>query len=111
MANFTFVVLTNPREGQEDDYNRWYNDVHVPDVLRVPGFVAVQRFRLCDALSPDGFDFRYLALYEIETEDIVSTSRALSAAAGSSAMVMSDSLDRSRVLARYFEAITERIEQ
>ena len=44
MAKYTFVVLTNPTSGKEAEYNKWYNDQHIPDVLNVPGFVAAQRF-------------------------------------------------------------------
>src|SRR5690242_4404658 len=48
MAKYTFVVMTNPTPGKETEYNRWYNEQHIPDVLNVPGFVCAQRFRLAD---------------------------------------------------------------
>ena len=44
--NHLFFVLTNPTAGMEAEYNRWYDDQHIPDVLAVPGFVGVQRFKL-----------------------------------------------------------------
>jgi hypothetical protein len=40
MAKHVFVVLTNPVEGKEDTYNDWYTNVHLGDVLKVPGIVA-----------------------------------------------------------------------
>jgi hypothetical protein len=48
MARHTFVVFTNPTEGQEDEYNDWYDNTHLSDVLKVEGFVAAQRFKLAD---------------------------------------------------------------
>jgi hypothetical protein len=46
MEKHLFVVFTNAVEGQEDIYNEWYTDVHLKDVLKVPGIVAAQRFKL-----------------------------------------------------------------
>lgn len=28
-----------------DEYNRWVSEVHIPEILGLPGFVAGQRFR------------------------------------------------------------------
>ena len=49
MTKYTFVVMTNASEGKEEEFNRWYNQHHIPDVLNVPGFVSGQRFRLAEA--------------------------------------------------------------
>ena len=38
------IVLSNPVGDRDDEYNRWYDDVHLPDVLSVPGFVAPVHF-------------------------------------------------------------------
>jgi len=72
MAKYTFVVLTNPVEGKEDEYNKWYNQHHIPDVISVPGFVSGHRFRLADTQfgGEASRAFKYLALYEIETDDL-----------------------------------------
>jgi hypothetical protein len=63
-----FVVLTNPTAGQEDEYNDWYDNVHLQEVTAIPGFVAARRYRLTGA-QLEGFGDskqRYLALYWIE---------------------------------------------
>ncbi|HEY6532314.1 MAG TPA: hypothetical protein VIY72_08430 [Acidimicrobiales bacterium] len=57
------VVQSGPREGREDDFNDWYSNVHVPEVLSVDGFVGARRFR---ALDGD----HYLTVYELEADDI-----------------------------------------
>src|ERR1041384_4847655 len=93
MAKHMFVVFTNPIEGQDDAYNAWYTDVHLQDVLQVPGIIAAQRFKLSDVQrDPPPIPWRYLALYEIETDDLNHTLAALRERAGTSAMVISDAV-------------------
>lgn len=48
------------------EFNRWYDEAHVPDVGGV-GLERAQRFR-----SPNGGD-RYLASYEIASPDVLTT--------------------------------------
>lgn len=62
-----FVVQTNHVPGGESEYHDWYNSVHIPDILSVPGFVAAQRFELGPVQRRPELDhpYRYLALYEI----------------------------------------------
>ena len=46
MPTHRLIVFTQPAAGQEAEYNRWYDEVHLGDVLEVDGFVAAQRFAL-----------------------------------------------------------------
>ena len=41
-----FVIPANFVAGMEDEYHEWYVNVHMPEVSRVPGFVAMRRGRL-----------------------------------------------------------------
>ena len=36
MKRFAYVIFSRPTSGQEQEYNRWYTDQHLGDVLRVP---------------------------------------------------------------------------
>ena len=45
MPRYNLIVLTNPVDGREDEYNDWYTNVHLDDVLKIPGVVGAQRFR------------------------------------------------------------------
>jgi hypothetical protein len=72
-----FVVLSNPIEGEDDSFNKWYDEVHVPEVLDVPGVVAAQRYDLRELDVPDDPDLpaqlppathRYLVIYELDQE-------------------------------------------
>lgn len=70
MADAVLVVFSEPAANAEDEYNHWYNNQHLPEVLEIPGFVAAQRYRVTDAQA-EGFPApqrRYLALYDIEGE-------------------------------------------
>jgi hypothetical protein len=69
------VATQNLREGDEAAFNHWYDDIDIPDVLKVPGY---QRARRGVRQSVAGFssaneeraEGRYLALYDIETSNI-----------------------------------------
>jgi len=41
---FVQVVFSNPVEGKEDEFNEWYDNVHVPELLAVPGMVSATRY-------------------------------------------------------------------
>jgi hypothetical protein len=111
MAKYTFVVLSNPTTpGQEAEYNEWYNKVHIPDVLNVPGFLAAQRFKLADAqLGDRPRAHRYLALYEIESNDAKATLKELEKRIGTADMVMSDGIDMKGISAGLFQPVAERV--
>lgn len=61
----TWIVLTNPAEGREAEFNDWFDNRHIHDALAVPGFIAGQRFRLNAARWDETPRWTYLALYEI----------------------------------------------
>lgn len=66
------VVWTNPVPGRDAEYNAWYNDIHLPEVLAVPGYVAATRYELSPEprRMPGVEEYvpaqRYLAIYELE---------------------------------------------
>jgi hypothetical protein len=69
MKQYRLIVLTTPGKGREDEYNEWYQNTHLPEVVAQKGFKSAQRFRVNKAMSP-GHSWPYLAVYEIETDDI-----------------------------------------
>ena len=111
MAKHTFIVFTNSVEGKESEYNDWYNRQHIPDVLNVPGFVSAQRFRLADTqMSRDGSQaHKYLAIYEIETDDLAGTLKELRARGGTAEIVPSDAIDMKNVATHIFTPIAEKV--
>jgi hypothetical protein len=69
-----FLVFSNATSPERiRDFNRWYDESHLRELLQVPGVVAATRYELDEAqMMPgeDGFGRRFLAVYEIEAEDL-----------------------------------------
>ncbi len=67
------IVTADVDPKEEDDWNRWYNESHFPNVLAVPGYVLGGRFRAIDhpALAGVSTGPRYMALYEVESEEVI----------------------------------------
>lgn len=68
MSNPLFIVQTNPVAGQEAEFDDWYTNQHLSDVLAVPGFVAAQRYVMSPVqrdAAAEGYPYRHLAVYEL----------------------------------------------
>ena len=62
------VVLTEPTEGKAAEFDSYYENVHLDEVLATTGWERAQRFVLTDQIAQK-CPLPYLALYEIEAED------------------------------------------
>lgn len=72
-----FIAMTNAVEGKDVEFSKWYDDVHLEEVLATPGFVAVQRYQLNDVQLGTNHPYKFLAIYELETDDPQATLDAL----------------------------------
>jgi hypothetical protein len=109
MTAYKFVVLTNAIEGREAEFNDWYTNRHLEDVLDIPGIVAAQRFKITDAQrAPKPLPYNYLAIYEIETDDLAGVVGELGRRAGTGKMPISDAMHPQRI-SYIVEAITDRM--
>ena len=61
------VMLDCAEAAKEDEFNAWYTHAHVPNLVRIPGYVSGARFRLMDhpVLTWLNMGPKYLALYEL----------------------------------------------
>lgn len=106
------VVLINPASEQvEAEFNRWYDEVHIPQVVeRIPGVTGATRLRLSkEQLLPAEAlpSRRYLTVYDIETDDLQGSADALGAALGDGTLDMSEAVDLSPEggpLIQYYES-------
>ncbi|MGQ4615999.1 hypothetical protein [Nocardia sp. R7R-8] len=105
MPRHILLVHSTPTDGRDVEYNTWYDTVHLPDVLQVEGFVAARRFVAAPSIHGDMPELPYLAIYEIDTDDLPTALAALSAAAKD--MEIHPSFDRSSQQTFAFTAITE----
>jgi hypothetical protein len=71
MAKGIMVVQSSPVSAdREDEFNDWYDNIHVPEICAVPGFVSARRFKVPGTGEGDGGLPEYLAIYEIEADDL-----------------------------------------
>jgi hypothetical protein len=74
-ARHLFFALTNAVKGEEENFARWYDEVHLPEVLtHLPDFVSGQRYRLSPHQRKETAPaWEYLAIYEIASDDVAAT--------------------------------------
>ncbi len=61
---------------KEDEFNKWYDETHVPDVLQASGFVKATRYKGISPAEAQGRGM-FLAIYEVEADDIDTAKKAL----------------------------------
>jgi hypothetical protein len=49
---------------REAEYHKWYNEIHLPQILSVDGIVAARRFAPSDGEGP------FIAIYELDCDDL-----------------------------------------
>ena len=85
MAKGIILVESRPSSPErEQEYNTWYDEIHLPELVALDGFVSARRLRPVDANGP------YVALYEIEADNLQDVLDGMIANAGQ--LHMSDAL-------------------
>jgi hypothetical protein len=85
MAKGIYYVESRPASADVDaEFNRWYDEVHLPEMTAIDGIVSARRF------APVGKDGPYVAIYELEGEDLEQILKGMMAAARSGALTLSD---------------------
>jgi hypothetical protein len=102
MARYKMLVLSRPMPGKEDEYNDWYQNTHLKQIVALPGFVSAQRFKLAVNMRDDD-GYPYMAIYEIDTDDVDAAFQILQNAAGDGAIAVSQAFDYATVYASIFE--------
>jgi hypothetical protein len=101
MAKGVILVETRPSSPDRDqDYNTWYDDIHLGELVALDGFVSARRLR---PVSGDG---PYVALYEVEADDLQSVLQGMLDNAGRLHMSDALQLDPPPIM-RLLEVITE----
>jgi hypothetical protein len=103
------LVFTAPVPGRETEYNDWYTNQHVPDIVALPGFARAQRFRSADADAnldavTAGPPAPYLAVYEIVDGQIETAKASLAAAMTQNSWELSDAIQPGAILWYYTAA-------
>lgn len=106
MPQYKMVSLTAPVAGREDEFNDWYETVHMPEILGFPGVKSAQRYRARNKIMGPQ-DWPYLCVYSIETDDMDGLLKEFGEAAVSGRMSRSEASDRSVGYSVIFEAMGE----
>jgi hypothetical protein len=109
MATSLLVVLTSPTEGREDEYNDWYSNEHLADVLKAAGFAAAQRYKFVPSTLSKRPAAPYLAIYEVDSAQREQAEKLLLETATTPAMPISGALGP-RPITWWFEPICDRLE-
>ena len=84
---YTLIVYTSPAEGKEDEYNAWYDDIHLQEFSALPGVINGRRFKVVGEGKP-----QYAAIYELSShpDDVMA---AMNAGIKDGTVHMSDAVD------------------
>ncbi len=87
MARGALLIESHPSSpDRADEFSKWYEEVHIPEVLALEGFVSARRLRALDGNGP------FISLFEIEGDDLHAVARGLFSAARNGTFAMSDSM-------------------
>jgi hypothetical protein len=96
MGSYLLAVWSSAKPGRDDDYNAWYEGVHLADICAVPGVISGRRYQAIPA-SPATPDGAYLGLFEIEVDDPTGVLAEIDRRGKSGEMKFSDSIDGASV--------------
>jgi hypothetical protein len=65
MARGIIYLETRPvTPDREDEYHKWYNDTHLAEICSVDGIISARRYAPTDGDGP------FIAIYELECDDL-----------------------------------------
>jgi hypothetical protein len=101
MPTSVLLVESRPESPQlVDDYNKWHDDVHIPEMLTIDGFRSARRWQAEDGES-------FITLYEIDA-DIDTAKASLRAAYQSGRMSKPVAVEVTpAAVMRYFSLVSE----
>jgi hypothetical protein len=109
VRKFKMLVFSDPVPGGEREYNDWYTGRHLADIVAMRGFTGAQRFKLQSAPLGECPN-RYLAIYDMETDDPEGVIANMFGLRDSPAMPMSQAFDMGSVKVFVFEVFSEAVQ-
>jgi hypothetical protein len=94
MALYQYVVVTRAVEGRTQEFERWYDEQHLSDVVALPGVVSAKRYKMVStsALGMEAPPWDSLAIYEIDAEDPQTVLQSMVKHANTDKMPLSDAM-------------------
>src|SRR5690349_19455989 len=93
MAKTLLLVWSSPASADvEDEFNRWYDESHVPELrAAIPSITVAHRYRL--RAEPGQVGTRYLTTYEFDEDDVEAAVAAFNGALGSGRVGSTQTID------------------
>jgi hypothetical protein len=70
---YAMLVFANPIPGKEAEFNDWYTNTHMGDLVQLQGWMGAQRFRIVTNVQPRpsvaGYTHGYLIIWDLEETD------------------------------------------
>lgn len=99
MARYKLIALSNAKDGRETEFNEWYDKVHLPDMLRVPGVISGERF-----VNVFPAAHKFVAIFDVEAESLEALAGEIQTRVGTDQMIVSEALDTDTVLMNFCAA-------
>lgn len=101
MARFHYTILSRAVPGREEEFVAWYRDQHLADVLRMPGVVGGQLFRM-DFQRVYELDeapqWTLMTIYELDGDAPEPIVNSIRAASGSAIMPACEALNKAGMI-------------
>ena len=105
MRRFKMLVFSEPFAGGEDDFNDWYTGRHLADICALPGFTTAQRFKLHSVSMGRALN-KYLAIYDMESDDPDGVIETMFAARDTPAMPIHPAFNLDATTVMLYEELT-----
>ena len=83
---YVMLVFANPIPGKEAEFNDWYTNTHMGDLVQLQGWMGAQRFRIVTNVQPRpsaaGYTHGYLIIWDLEETDANAALGRMTAAIG-----------------------------
>ncbi len=106
-----YLVFGNPNPGQEEEFDEWYDTVHIPDVMSVGNIVSAQRFRYrqLDREAGQPVAHVHLVLYELEGDPDEFMAKIGAAVSSGEVRMDSAPFDRAQVNMSFWTPVSEKV--
>ncbi len=92
MTKYSMVVQSQAIDGKDAEYNAWYDNQHFGDICAIPGVTGGRRLEQVMTVAGEP-GLKYLAIYDIETDDIGGVMAEMGRRGAEGLMPISDALD------------------
>jgi len=110
-----YLVFNNPNPGQEGEFDEWYDNTHIPEVMAVDGrqIVSAQRYKYRQLQREAGQPVAqaYLTVYELEGDPDEYMTKIGAAVASGEVQMDGAPFDRYSVNMSFWEPVTEKVEK